>query len=152
MNVKVTLYDDDELFPFNNMSSIDIDFIESTINHYYRGSKRQFPYILNDEEQEFGMIFNIDEKKIEEYLNKKILIKPMQYDLYPWSDKMEIMFEKYIFEKIDEITPNIQNNIEKIDEPNMQNILNDINDILNIKKQIKCSKCKKIGHNKRSCK
>jgi len=53
MNVKVTLYDDDELSPFNTMSSIDIDFIESTINHYYRGSKRQFPYILNDKEQEF---------------------------------------------------------------------------------------------------
>lgn len=65
---------------------------------------------------------------------------------------MEIMFEKHIFSKIDEITPNIQNNIEKIDEPNMQNILNDINDIINIKKQIKCSKCKKLGHNKRSCK
>jgi len=56
----------------------------------------------------------------------------MQYDLYPWSDKMEIMFEKYIFEKIDEITPNIQ----KIDESNMENILNDINDILNIKNKL----------------
>lgn len=96
---KVTLYEDDEMYPFHSLSNCEIDAIIDTIYDYlfeHKKIKMQFPYLINDEEQDYGMLFNMDDKKMEQYMNKKIIIKPPQYGLSPWGNKIEITFEKYI--------------------------------------------------------
>ena len=151
MNYKVTLFEDNGLYPFDSLSGNEIDSIIDTIDQLYDNIevKKQFPYMINDEEQIYGMIFNMDEKIMEKYINKKILITPPQYGVSPWGNKIELMFEKYKLENdlcsdpVDEIVIKIDN--IKIDD-------NENKDIPKIKKQIKCSKCGVLGHNKRSCK
>jgi len=77
---KVTLYEDNELYPFDILSGNEIDLIIDTIDQlYYNIEVKKFPYMINDEEQIYGMIFNIDEKIMKKYINKKILINPPQY-------------------------------------------------------------------------
>lgn len=96
---KVTLYEDDEIYPFHSLSNCEIDAIIDCIYDQlfdHKKIKMQFPYLINDEEQSYGMLFNMDEKRMEKHVNKKIIIKPSQYGLSPWDNKVEILFEKYI--------------------------------------------------------
>ena len=148
---KVTLYEDNQLYPFDSLSGNEIDSIIDTIDQLYYNIevKKQFPYMINDEEQIYGMIFNMDEKIMEKYINKKILINPPQYGVSPWGDKIELMFEKYNLENNLCSDPVIEL-VNKIDNIKINESVNV--DIPKIKKQIKCSKCGVLGHNKRSCK
>jgi hypothetical protein len=150
---KVTLYENNELYPFDSLSGNEIDSIIDAIDQLYYNIevKKQFPYMINDEEQIYGMIFNMDEKIMEKYINKKILINPPQYGVSPWG-KIEVMFEKYDLKDYSDPVVELVNKIDNIKINDIKINDTENKDIPKIKKQIKCSKCGILGHNKRSCK
>ena len=144
---KVTLYDD-EIYPFDGLSNCEIESLINCIDNLFDTTKvkMQFPYMVNDEEQTtYGMILNMDDEKMEKYINKKILIKPQQYGASPWGNKIEFLFEKYnLDDKVD------TDKVDPVEELTLE--ISNLNLGPIEKKQIKCSKCGIQGHNKRSCK
>lgn len=89
---KVFLYEDDETYPFYSLSNDEIEEILNCIDQLFEPIrvKKQFPYIINDDEQVYGMIFIQDITSMEKYINKKIRIHPPQFGLSPWGMKVEL--------------------------------------------------------------
>ena len=114
---KVSLYEDNELYPFDSLSGNEIDALIYVIDELFHKIevKKEFPYMINDEEQIYGMIFDMDEKYMEKYINKKILINPPQFGVNPWG-KIQVFFEKYNIENNISLDPVIElvNKIENI--------------------------------------
>ena len=92
MNYKITVFEDNKLAPLNYYSGKEIEALENIISNYHSGEK-DLPYLINDEETSYGLLYNVDEEKIKKYENKKISIDPPQYGSNPWG-KVEILFEK----------------------------------------------------------
>ena len=90
---KVFLYEDDEVYPFYSLSNLGIEAILECIDQLFKPIrvKKQFPYMINDDEQVYGMLFIQDVTSVEPYINKKIKIHPSQYDDAPWGEKIEII-------------------------------------------------------------
>ena len=92
MNYKISVFEDNKLAPLNYYSGKEIEALENIISNYHSGEK-DLPYLINDEETSYGLLYNADEEKIKKYENKKILVNPPQYGSNPWG-KVEILFEK----------------------------------------------------------
>ena len=89
---KAFLYEDDEIYPFYSLSNDEIEAILYCIDQLFKPIrvKKQFPYIKNDDELVYGMLFIQDVTIMEQYTNKKIRIHPPQYGLIPWGNKVEL--------------------------------------------------------------
>ena len=92
MNYKITVFEDNKVSPLNYLSGNEIQSLESIILTYHSG-KMDLPYFINDEETSYGALYDVDEKHMEKYENKKIHVNPPQYGVNPWG-KVEILFEK----------------------------------------------------------
>lgn len=86
---KVFLYEDDEIYPFYSLSNHEIEAILHCIDQLFEPIrvKKQFPYMINEDEQVYGMLFIQDVTIMEQYINKKIRIHPPQFGLSPWGRK-----------------------------------------------------------------
>lgn len=145
--LKVKLFENDTLFPFNELSSQEKKSIEDTINNFII-DKKNYEGInldgLNDENIKipYGIIYNAKENLINKYLNKKTECNVPQYGFRSWG-KVELLFElmdetekllcKEVFDEI--IKYKIENEIE-IENENFKN--------MDIKKNSK-KKSKKIS-------
>ncbi len=90
---KVFLYEDNQIYPFYSLSNLGIEEILHSIDQLFKPVrvKKQFPYMINDDEQVYGMLFIQDVTSVEPYINKKIKIHPPQYGDFPWGEKIEII-------------------------------------------------------------
>lgn len=102
---KVFLYEDDEIYPFYSLSNDEIEAILYCIDQLFKPIrvKKQFPYIKNDDELVYGMLFIQDVTIMEQYTNKKIRIYPPQYGLIPWGRKSN--YSSYPKTKRPRVTP-----------------------------------------------
>ena len=91
MNYKISVFEDNKLAPLNYYSGKEIEALENIISNYHSGEK-DLPYLINDEETSYGVLYNVDEERMKKYENKKILVNPPQYGSNPWG-KVEILFE-----------------------------------------------------------
>lgn len=98
MNYKITLFKDNEELSFNVFGEVERKSIEETIYNFAIDKKDCDGIELNidllDDENEqvtYGIICNVNEKKISKFLNKKTVFNPPQYGLISWG-KVELFF------------------------------------------------------------
>jgi hypothetical protein len=97
MNCKVKLFEDGKESPFNFLSGNEVQSISDLIKEQFHDGDNELFILKDDIEQSYGMLYNVDEMKIKQFLNKKIQINPQQYGVNPWG-KVEIYFEKFLSE------------------------------------------------------
>lgn len=111
---KVFLYEDDEPYPIYSLSNNEIEAILHCIDQLFEPIrvKKQFPYVIKDDEQVYGMLFiqDVTITSMDKYTNKKIRIYPPQFGLSPWGRNVEIFL-------IPEKEPNKHNEHEEDEKP-----------------------------------